>query len=291
MISAQFEYAAPTDVHAAAALLASGNAQALSGGSSLIAELKKRRTAVSLVVDLKRIPTLSEIKVQTEERTLRIGATATFSEIFENQDIVKYCPLLAQTAGCVAYPQVRNRKSLGGCIAANDYSGEIWAALLLSGALIRIMNAEKSMRTVAATEFFRRDGRSALMKGDIITAVDIPFQDSQASTAYIKQSDPASGKTICGVGVAATVKQAGVIDRCEIAVVGATALPMRLGKAEEKLAGLPVNKENIAAVWNAVRGSLQFAEDFSATAEYRDHLTGIFLQRALMKATEENNHI
>lgn len=281
MIPRQFEYVVPADVNEAVKALASGDAKILAGGTKLIRDLKKKVAEPALLVDLKRISSLSYIDIREQDKVVSIGATATFAELLDNEAISKHSALLKETVNSITNPQVRNRKSVGGSIASNDPTEDIWAAVLALGAVIRIESASGT-RSVAATDFFADNNQTILGEADIVSAIEIPFQSSDSRSAYVQQSDIANGRTIVGVGVIVKNKSDGVIDSCQVAVVGATALPIRLVEVEQTLKGNQVSEKNIAAAWKDTCSSLHFREDFAASGEYRAHLTGIFLQRALM---------
>src|SRR5262245_7908654 len=81
-----FEYAAPRSLVEATAWLASnpGTARILAGGTDLIVQLRERLREADLVVDVKRVPELSEC-VDSETAGLRLGAAVPCSQIYENE--------------------------------------------------------------------------------------------------------------------------------------------------------------------------------------------------------------
>src|SRR6476661_6046767 len=116
MYPVEFEYQAPGTVAEAVALLEQNeDAKILAGGHSLLPMLKLRLSQPSLVVDIGRIPGLSEI---TEEGgSLRLGAMTTQVAIMDSDLVRRLAPLLAETAEHVGDPQVRNRGTIGGTLA------------------------------------------------------------------------------------------------------------------------------------------------------------------------------
>ena len=75
-----FEYACPTTLSEAVALLAShnGEAKALAGGQSLVPMMAFRVAQPSLLVDLRRLPGLKEIKIGADG--VRIGALVRWQQ-------------------------------------------------------------------------------------------------------------------------------------------------------------------------------------------------------------------
>ena len=88
-----FDYASPTTIEEAVALLAarSGNAKIIAGGQSLVPMLAFRRAAPEVLVDLKRLQGLNRIVIG--EDGVRLGAKVRWCEIErdEKQDQRPHC--------------------------------------------------------------------------------------------------------------------------------------------------------------------------------------------------------
>jgi xanthine dehydrogenase YagS FAD-binding subunit len=114
-----FEYYKATSIPHAIALLAKhqDKAAVLAGGSDLFGIMKDRLEGPKLkmpqhLIDIKGIKDLNDIKEQ--KGGLKIGATATLSDIASSDLIRDKYPLLVQAANQVAVPQIRNVGTLGG---------------------------------------------------------------------------------------------------------------------------------------------------------------------------------
>src|SRR5215510_1357706 len=99
----QFEYACPTTLADAVALLAErdGSAKPLAGGQSLMPMMAFRIAKPSLLVDLRRLPGLSEVKVSSDG--VRIGALVRWRDIEENSQLARAHPLLKAAIAHVAH--------------------------------------------------------------------------------------------------------------------------------------------------------------------------------------------
>src|SRR5437763_12080168 len=105
MIPQNFEYATPSSMKEALALLSGGDAKILAGGMSLIPMMKLRLAAPERLVDLSRVPGLTGI---TEEAgAIHIGAMTTHHEVEESAILRARCPLLAEAAANIGHVQVR----------------------------------------------------------------------------------------------------------------------------------------------------------------------------------------
>ena len=146
MIAQNFEYAAPSSLKEALALLAGGDAKILAGGMSLVPMMKLRLASPERLVDLSRVPGLSGI---TEDKgSIRIGAMTTHHEVEDSALLRGKCPLLAETASHIGDVQVRNMGTIGGSVAHADPAADYPAALLALEAKVRLVSA-KGERTIA----------------------------------------------------------------------------------------------------------------------------------------------
>jgi xanthine dehydrogenase YagS FAD-binding subunit len=114
-----FEYYKVTTVAQALSLLSRHGEKAaiLAGGSDLLSMMKDRVEGPKLkspqyLLDINGIKGLNEIR---EQKTgIRIGATATLTDIASSPLVARAFPLLIQAAGQIAVPQIRNVGTLGG---------------------------------------------------------------------------------------------------------------------------------------------------------------------------------
>jgi len=107
-----FEYASPATLEEAFALLASGDAQVLAGGSDLISLMKDDINTPKRVVNIKGIRELGGIRPGHDG--LRIGATATMDELMSSAVVRSQYAALHMAAVGIASPQIRNVGTVGG---------------------------------------------------------------------------------------------------------------------------------------------------------------------------------
>src|SRR5687767_7486936 len=110
-------------------------AQILAGGQSLVATLNLRLSAPELLIDITGLRDLAGITL--ENRTVRIGALTTHSELESSALIREHLPLLAQAVPHVAHVAIRNVGTFGGSIALADPAAEYPAcAIALDAQLV-----------------------------------------------------------------------------------------------------------------------------------------------------------
>jgi len=284
MIPVQFDYIAPERLADAVQLLkVRAGASALAGGHNLLLDLKRRRVAPTLLVDLRKIPELREFR-RGEDGGLDIGAMMTYSELLASEAVRKDYPALVEGLASLGDAQVRNRATIGGSLAYNDPTADLPAVALALEAVIKTVGP-KGEHTRPAEEFLSGAFKTTLEPGEIVAAVHIPAPVAGAGSAYEKFKCPATGAAICGV--AAMVARCNGESVCRLALTGAAVHSARLHEVEAALAGLKLTAENIAAAAEqAGHEAIDFVSDFHASAEYRTHLTQVLAERALTRAAE-----
>lgn len=261
----EFAYARPASVaDAANAFAAGGEAAFIAGGHTLLPAMKSRLRMPDTLVDLGGIPGLAGIARDGD--TLTIGALTTHAAVATDATVAAAIPGLASLAAGIGDPQVRNRGTLGGVIANNDPAADYPAAVLALDAVVTT-----SAGRHAADDYFQGMFSTALADGEIVTGVT--FKVPQAS-AYAKFRHPASRYAVVGIFVARFA--AGV----RVAVTGAGPGVFRWAEAEAALSA----DFSAAAVAGLTLDPADLNTDIHASAEYRGHLAGVMLGRAVTAA-------
>ncbi|HLN85374.1 MAG TPA: xanthine dehydrogenase family protein subunit M, partial [Candidatus Limnocylindrales bacterium] len=252
----------------------------LSGGQSLLPLMKMRLSKPGFIVDIGRIPGLDSIK--QEGNDLVIGALVTHEQI-EHSDLLKAaCPLLPQTATTIADVQVRNRGTLGGSIAHADPAGDWPAAVIALDAEIEVFGPS-GKRWVKCDDFFLGLLMSVLEPDEIVTAIKVPLTGSD-KTAYQKAAPRSSGFAVTGVAVRLAVDAAGKCSRAAIGITGVTDKAYRAERSEQILAGKKIDQNLIAQAAAESTRNIEVIEDINGSAEYRAHLTHVYVARAIEEA-------
>jgi carbon-monoxide dehydrogenase medium subunit len=262
----QFTYHRPDSLSAAVAQLAAdGDAKALAGGQTLLPTMKQRLAAPSAIVDLGKIAELAGIS--REGDAIVIGAMTRHADVATNQAVRQAIPALADLAGEIGDPQVRNKGTIGGSLANNDPTADYPAAALALGATI-----VTNKREIAADSFFKGLFETALEPSELIVKVRFPIPQK---AAYQKFRNPASRYALVGVFVART---AGGV---RVAVTGAGANGVFRANAIEAALGSNFSAAALAGVSVPASG---LNSDIHADAAYRAHLIGVLAKRAVTAA-------
>lgn len=282
MIPTAFEYTRAVSVDDALAKLraANGEAKLIAGGHSLIPVMKLRLSQPASLIDIGRIPELSGIR--SRDGQLEIGAGTVHHEVATSGLLQKECPTIAEAAGSIGDPQVRNRGTIGGSLAHADPSADYPAAILALDADIHI-KGPKGARVVKASDFFRGLFTVDLAADEMIVAVR--FSPVRAS-AYAKLYQRASHFALVGVAAALDVS-GGTIKSARIGLTGASSHATRLTDVEQALAGKAASPSTITQAVRSAGATLEdINADIHASREYRRAMIPVFTERALTRALE-----
>mgnify|MGYP003577247449 CR=1 FL=1 len=277
MIPAAFEYVRATSLDDAVAKLkaAGSGAKLIAGGHSLVPLMKLRLSEPSVLIDVGRIPDLAGIRER--DGKIVIGAATVHSEVAASSLLQERCPVVAEAAGMIGDPQVRNRGTVGGSVAHADPSADMPAVLVALNAEIHV-KGPGGWRVVMAPDFFEDLFTVNMAPDEIIASVQFtPVRTS----AYAKLVQRASHYAI--VGVAAVLEVNGrTIVSARIGVTGATSHAQRLAGVERALANRPLSKDTItAAAEVAAEGLEGINSDIHASVDYRRAMVPVFTRRAL----------
>ena len=280
MISSPFEYSRATSLDDALAKLgaSNGDGKFIAGGHSLVPLMKLRLSEPKVLIDIARIPGLAGIR--EKDGKIEIGAGTVHHDVASSALLRQACPAIAECAGDIGDPQVRNRGTLGGSLAHADPAADYPAVMLALDAEIHL-KGPKGWRAVKAADFFKGLFTVDLAGDEIIAGVQFtPVK----SAAYAKLHQRASHFAIVGVAAAVDVKN-GAIQSARIGVTGASAHATRLTDVEKALAGKPATAATVdAAAQNAGAKLQDVNADIHASEEYRRAMVEVFTGRALKAA-------
>ncbi|MGN6132472.1 MAG: FAD binding domain-containing protein [Nocardioidaceae bacterium] len=268
MIPAPFDYVRADSVEHALALLAEHGEEAklLAGGHSLLPMMKLRLAFPSMLVDVRRVPGASYVRVEGD--VVAIGALTRHCELVSSEVLRAEAPLLARAASYVGDPQIRHRGTLGGSLAHADPAADLPAAVLASDAVL-VVQGPGGRREVPVAEFFAGYFETAMSPDEMLVEVRVP-RTGTAGWHYEKFTRRAHDWAIVAVAT--------VAGRVALANMGST--PLRATGTERALAGGASTAEAAAL---AGEGTSPVA-DMHADAAYRRHLAQVLTRRALAAA-------
>ncbi len=282
MIPGQFEYHRPRSLAEATTLLGDlkADARVLAGGQSLIPMMKLRLAAPGHLIDLASVGELKGI--QRGGTSIVIGAMTTQADIIGSKDLADSVPLLREAALQVADPQVRYLGTIGGNCANGDPGNDMPAIMMVLDASYRLVGRGGS-RTVKARDFYFGTYATELKDGEILASIDVPLPPAGHGHAYEKLKRKIGDYATAAAAVMLTVR-GGTVQTCSIALSNLSDRALLASAANAAIVGKPLDKAAIAAAVAAARGIMYPASDTRGTPEYRIHVGGIMVERALKTA-------
>lgn len=285
MIPGQFSYHRPATLADAVNLLATlgDEARPLAGGHSLVPMMKLRLATPEHLVDLHGIAGLKGIR--RDGNKLVVGAMTTQHELLASDDIAKSVPILQETALQIADPQVRYRGTIGGNVANGDPGNDMPALMMTLGASYRL-EGKSGGRDVAASEFYQGAYFTALEPGEILTSVSIPVPAAGHGYAYEKLKRKVGDYATAAAAVVLTMS-GGKVATCSIGLTNLAETPLLATDAAKAVIGSSLDEASLKKAASAAQAIMSPASDARGPVEYRKHVGGIMVMRALQRAASK----
>jgi carbon-monoxide dehydrogenase medium subunit len=277
------EYACPTSLSEAIALLASqdGEAKAIAGGQSLMPMLAFRLATPKLLVDLRKLPELREIRIAPDG--VRLGAMVRWRDIEDDARLVTAHPLLKAAIAHVAHYQIRNRGTVGGSIAHADPAAEMPGIAVTCDAEIAVTGKSGS-RTLAAGDFFLGIMTTALEPDEIITEIRLPAWPAERRWGFQEFARRRGDFAMAAAALFYDLDTSGRVGNAHVGIIGCGDHPRRLSEVEAVLNGGVIDDATIARAEEITSATVEAQEDIHASAAYRRALAGVMVERALRDA-------
>jgi 4-hydroxybenzoyl-CoA reductase subunit beta len=319
-----YRYHRPQTVDEAVALLGEhdGEAMPIAGGTDLVPNMKHRLFEPHHLVALKGIDGMKGIRV--EDGRLRIGAAETLADIATDATVRARFPSLADAAGHVAGPQLRNMGTLGGnlcldtrCTYYNQtafWRGALGYCLKKDGTVCHVTRVGKKCvaahsadtppvlmvldavavlvgpggrRDVPVRDFFVADGIANTVRepDEIVTEIRIPLAAAARRSAYTKLRQRKSiDFPLLTVAVAAELEDDGTVRTVEGVVTALGARPRELSGWNEIAGGRPLDDELISELAERAQQQCHPLENIIVDAQWRRAMVPVYVRRALEKA-------
>ncbi len=240
----EFEYLTPASLKEASQYLASHatDARPFMGGTDCFVRMRDGFLPMKTMVDVKPLEGMKDIKFDPS-KGLTIGAAVPMNTVAKHPDIRKHYPLLAQAAETVASYQLRSRATICGNICNASPAGDTIGASMVMGGVLTV-HGVGGFRQEPLSKFFLGPGKTVLIPGDIVTAINFPILPAKSAGKYRKLGrNTLSDLSIVGVtvfGYLDTTAASGF--RFKLALASVAPVPFVPVKAEEILAGKAITR-------------------------------------------------
>jgi aerobic carbon-monoxide dehydrogenase medium subunit len=282
MIPGSFSYHRPATVADAVKLLADlgEDARPLAGGHSLVPMMKLRLATPSHLIDLHAVAGLKGIR--RDGNKMVIGAMTTQHDLLGSDEIAKSLPILHETALLIADPQVRYRGTIGGNVANGDPGNDMPALMMTLGASYQLQGPNGA-RSVAAADFYQGAYFTALEPGELLTSVTIPVPAAGHGYAYEKLKRKVGDYATAAAAVVLTMS-GGKVASCSIGLTNLHETPLLATEAAKAVVGTGLDAASLKKAAAAAVAIMSPAADARGPVEYRKHVGGIMVARALQRA-------
>jgi 4-hydroxybenzoyl-CoA reductase subunit beta len=316
-----FRYVAPRSLDEAARLLDNYGERAMpvAGGTDLYPNMKRRQFTPQVLIGLRGLRDLRGISGDPAQG-MTIGALATLTEVANHPIIGQFYPALAQAAGLVSAPQLRNVGTLGGnlCVdtRCNYYNqtefwrhsigycmkkdGDIclvapgsprcWAisssdcapALIALQAQVRLVGS-RGERTLPMAALYHDDGIAYLAKqrDEILAEVRLPPAGGRLSVYRKLRRRGSFDFPILGVAIALRQDADGTIRDARIALGAVASHPIEATEAARLLEGQRPTPDLLEAAAVAAARWAKPLDNADLTISYRKQMAPVYVQRAL----------
>jgi carbon-monoxide dehydrogenase medium subunit len=216
-----------------------------------------------------------------------VGAGATAAALSVNELLNDRFTPLAEAAGRLGAPMIRNRATIGGNLVNARPAAEFPPPAMVLDATAKLKSASGE-RDVSLNDFFRGPGETIMEPNELMVSLHMETPPPWSGGAYIKLG---ARKTLeismVNVAVMLTLQSAdGPIVDCKIALGAVAPTPVRAFAAEEMLIGAQPSGELFRNAGEVGVGMCSPITDHRGTMEYRCMMIEVLTKRALTMAYE-----
>jgi carbon-monoxide dehydrogenase medium subunit len=281
------QYLQPLTIQEALKMLSEDNGKALiiAGGTDVIPLLRRGDLQADVLIDITRLPNMNHIEAEGD--SICLGGLVTHAQVCSSSLIKERAKLLAEAAGAVGSPQIRNVATVAGNLISGQPAADTALPLLALNAAVTILS-KTGKKEIPLTQFFLDQGRTALdCRREILTQIRFPALQKNQGGSYLRLS---MRKTLALPMLAlATVvnidPQKRTIQEAAIALGPVAPIPFRASQTEAKLRGSPISKKCLEmAAESAFEESNPRSSLLRGSMEYRKEMVKVFVRRGLSRA-------
>ena len=273
-------YVAPDTVKAASAFLAKekGAAYVLAGGTDLLVRMKGGIVEPQLVVDIKRIKGIREIKKTASG--FQIGAAVSCAELGENTALKSAWPGVVEAANLIGSKQIQSRCTIAGNLCNASPAADSVPAMVAADAKVVITGPRKK-RTLPVEKVQIGPGKNALAKGELVEAIVLPKRPPRSGDAYLRfiprtEMDIA----VVSAGVSLTLDPQGVIKSARIALGAVAPTVILVSEAASAIVGSQLDDKALHRLGAACSAAAKPIDDKRGTREFRTKVVAVLAKRA-----------
>lgn len=262
-----FAYARPLTVEDALAMLDEDHVP-VCGGTELLLAMRSGLYRPDVLVDLKRIPALRSVR--EEQGHVVLGAACSHFDVAGDSLVRTRLPMLARVEERVGNARVRAQGSVGGNLCFAEPKSDLATALVALGAHVTLASPS-GRRTVAVGDFVVGPYFAEREPDELLLDIRVPVLPGTRA-AYVKFQ--VAERPTVGVAVVDDRQTS----RCRVVVGAVGDVPVAHDFA---------SPEDVDV--DAVVAELDPVADLTGSEEYKRHVSGVFVRRALAELMRGGN--
>lgn len=283
------DYLIPTTTQEAVQLLVAHHGEALiiAGGTDVLPDLRKGKHAPACLVDITRIPELTEIRIG--DGYVTVGAAATFAMLREHPYLCDHVHALVEAAASVGAAPIQSAATWGGNLVQAMPAADGAISAIALDAELRVLE-QAGARWVPVLGTFAGPGRSHIdPTRQLITAIRFPIPATPWGTAWRRAGRRPSlilPTLNCAVKLVLNENRSHIVSAA-IGMGPVASCPQRAAEAEAYLVGRAPDPATFAeAAHLAERGADPRSSIHRASREYRLAILPALVEDALAAAAE-----
>lgn len=276
----QVQYIAPATTRDAVSILAkaSGSTHVLAGGSDLLVRMKGGFIEPDLIVDIKRIKNLQEIRKNANNIT--IGAAVSCAAMGANKTLKKAWPGVVEAANLIGSDQIQGRCTIAGNLCNASPAADSVPALIAASARVKIAGPD-GKRTLAVEKLATAPGKTSLGKDEIVEYIVLPKRVARSGDAYLRfiprtEMDIA----VVSAGVNLTLNRKGIITHARVALGAVAPTALLVKQAAKAIIGTSLDEAALEKLGQACSAACRPIDDKRGTVDFRIRVAAVLAKRA-----------
>ncbi len=248
----------------------------VAGGTDLMVRVREGAVRPRAIVSLRRIPELGGIEVADGAR---IGALTRVSQIVRDGRLGERWTALALAARSLGSAQIRNMATVGGNLCNASPCADLAPPLLAADARATVVSPRGS-REMDLADLFEGPRVTALAPDEVLQDIRLGAPPAGSRSIFLKKGRVAMDIALASISVQLLV-DSGCLRSVRVAAGSLAPTPVRLRRVEAALEGKPPDEDVLSLARAAACEEVRPISDVRASADYRRHLAGAFVERAV----------
>lgn len=274
------QYHTPATFEDAAAIAAGakGTTRFLAGGTDVLVQLRSDLVTPDDLIDVKHIGGTHDI-TRDADGGWTLGVAVTGAEMSEHADLGRDWPGVVEAMDLIGSTQVQGRATLTGNLCNGSPAADSVPAMQAAGVTVSV-TGPGGTRRVAVEDIPVGPGKTALAKGELISAVHIPARGANGGDAYLRFI-PRTEMDIAVVGCGVNLRVDGdTITEARVALGAVAPTVVLVADAAAALVGSTLDDAALDKLAAAAAAACNPIDDKRGTVEFRTHVAGVLAKRA-----------